>query len=259
MDRAHLAAAVVERRRAHDHLGGLFQHGRVVAPLAVHLPVGGLAQHPVVGDVVDAGPAGGGDHGGVHAVVDPEHRPVEPQLVAGRRHLAEEGAITAGPQAARQPLAGRHAPQAPTVADRPERRGGGPASMEQRPRYVDGRFGEQETQTGTQSQQAGGQMLIAPPHLVPWFEGAADDLGDFGTSHRVPPSSHGDDSGRPQRWHPPLRSPAVGGTAMTAGPGSGASRPPASPYRRPPPPPHRDSSRGSGQPIGAHGGRSLGH
>ncbi|MPM66668.1 hypothetical protein SDC9_113578 [bioreactor metagenome] len=209
-DQRHPPARSLRRLQAptaHHDLGTAFQQQRLVA----HQPgvLGGrtVRLQPVVGDVVQRGPAGQRQDGGTARVVDPQQRTGEARSGRGpadpRRKAPVGGPVpppgqqlgrSAGPQPALRHPVERHGPQ-PAAPARP-------AAGDEVVQRIGGRLDEQHPQTGVGPQQPRHQVLVAPPHPVPGFQGEHHQVRRRPSCLRGP--------GHPAPRHPPPRHPAPG-------------------------------------------------
>ena len=111
-------APSLQLRAADDHLVGLGQQELLVPATSLQLPRRHVGIEPVVGDVVDRPQIAVVRELGVGAVVDPEHRAVEPGPFHGPPDLVRERPVDERPDRAGQPLARSEPEHARLVGER---------------------------------------------------------------------------------------------------------------------------------------------
>ncbi len=167
---------------AHRDLGAPVQQRRLVLDEARVLGGGAVGGQPVVGDVVERGPARAPHDGGAGRVVDPQHRaaqagaghgtldrPREPDVHA-RVDLAGEplGRLVEEHAAGGDPVHGGRGAQTAAGA-----RDAAPTEPVQR---VGRRLDEQHPGRRVGAAQLRDEVLVAAPHVVPAFERQDDDV-----------------------------------------------------------------------------------
>lgn len=171
-----------QARGAHRDLRAPLQQRRLVLDQARVLGGGAVGGEPVVGDVVERGPARAPHDGGAGRVVDPQHGAAQSGAGHGALDRPSEPDVHARVDPAGEPLGrlveehppggdpvhvGRGAQAAPGAGD------AAPAEPVQR---VGRRLHEQHPRRRVGTAQLRDEVLVAAPHVVPALERQDDDV-----------------------------------------------------------------------------------